>query len=160
MFAKCHAINPIMSSRNGRSEGIQRACPVSFLMNFHRKLATSEAGPETGLQLISARQTTYLWNCKLYNWADLDRQDCSRSLVVSYKRELLKSFSQRQVTCLVEGPSQLGHLLVLEIRSGAGVISLGKFQNISSSTGYQVWPLHTGATSTSWACWRRDNFAN
>ena len=64
----------------------------------------------------------------------LDCQDCSRSLVVSYIRELLKNFSRRQVTCLVEGPSPLGDLLVLEIRSGA--ISLGKFQNIPSSTGY------------------------
>jgi len=68
----------------------------------------------------------------------LDRQDCSKSLVVSFKRELLKNFSQRQVTCLVEGPSPLGHLLVLQIRSGARAISLGKFQNIPSSIGYQV----------------------
>jgi len=47
------------------------------------------------------------------------------------------------------GTVSIGHLLVLKIRSGARVI---KFQKIPSSTGYQVWPLHTGATSTSWAC--------
>ena len=154
MSAKCHTINLIMCSRNGRSEGIRRTWSST------RKLAKSEAGPETGLQLISAHHTAHLWNCDLYDWVDLDRQDCSRSLVVSFKRELLKNFSQRQVTCVVEGSSPLGHLLVLEIKSGARAISQGKFQNIPSSTGYQVWPLHTGAISTSWACWWRDNSAN
>ena len=47
----------------------------------------------------------------------LDHQNCSRSLVASFKRKLLKNFSQREVTCLVEGLSPLVHLFVSENQS-------------------------------------------
>ena len=60
MFANCHVIKLIMCLRNGRSEGIQRACLVSFLMKFRQ-----EAGPETELRLNSAHHTVHLWNCEL-----------------------------------------------------------------------------------------------
>ena len=58
--------------------------------------------------------------------------DCPRLVLI------MNYLKMETDTCLVEGPSPLGHLLVLEIRSGARAISLGKFQNIPSSTGCQV----------------------
>ena len=41
----------------------------SSSLSSTRKLAKSEAGPETGLQLLLAHDSAHLWNCELYNWA-------------------------------------------------------------------------------------------
>jgi len=160
MFANCHTINLIMCSRNGRSKGIQRACLVSFLIKFCQETGYIRGGSWNGIATHFSTPHSplvELWVVGL-GWLGLSRLQQELSSLLW--KGATKDFTQKQVTCLVEGPSPLGHLLVLEITPGTRAISLGKFQNIPSSTGYQVWTLYAGATSTSWARWRRDNSAN
>ena len=140
-----------LDRRNDKCEGIRELAWYPSSYSSTRKFATSEVGPKMRLRLLSAHHTAHLRNCKLYDWADLDRQDCCRSLAA--KRKLLENLSRRQATWLVEGRSPLEHLLGLWIRSKAGAISLEKSHNILSSTGYQAWPLHASAT-----CWWHAKF--
>ena len=108
-----------LDRRNDKCEGIRELAWYPSSYSSTRKFATSEVGPKMRLRLLSAHHTAHLRNCKLYDWADLDRQDCCRSLAA--KRKLLENLSRRQATWLVEGRSPLEHLLGLWIRSKAGV---------------------------------------